>query len=600
MSEPENACSRREFVKLIGVAAGAAGIGACGVTGGAARVDLPKPAAGSAASKTFPALNARARGWLRFVWEKATTKDDWTSTGQPHEWWDQYTAPGVLSYPRFDLNESTYAILMMADQTPAWREVYTRIMDELAGRYPTYWGAVDWLTQIGDDPNRASYPPAIMNRLPEQLRGRYNRIGWVANGVAPYGLQPDPLGADGNLFYRGWFNLVLSAYRYVSGDDKWEKPFTIVGYQDREFQWTQRQIVERLEKQWAERPEGLHCENTKIWPYCLSAAGLGLYLYDSLHGTRAHRIYENWLEYCKDHYMGMTADGKLEWFTSFYDPVVNYKLNGGATAGIGTAFHILPQNREIASLIYEAAVTRNRWNDPQAPVTNLSPAAVIMARELGDHSTLARLSAAAEREFEPRFFGADDSRFGWWFHLGEKYPRGQRSALMMVADVGTSGDWIRTFQVSHLDKFDAPTVQGVDYPALGISQAWNDVESGVLHVSTYVGSSDRRGLATSWRVTRLPNARRVSLRCDGQPFSRFHVEGSDTIRIDDTIDAHRFEIVTGYRGRRTTRDAARDGHSHATGSQLATPSMSAMAAGVSLSSERALVDLLPGCPCCGS
>ena len=54
----------------------------------------------------------------------------------------------------------------MADQTPAWREVYTRIADELTSRYPTHWGAIDWLTQIGDDPKRANYPPPIMGQIP--------------------------------------------------------------------------------------------------------------------------------------------------------------------------------------------------------------------------------------------------------------------------------------------------------------------------------------------------------------------------------------------------------------------------------------------------
>ena len=42
--------------------------------------------------------------------------------------------------------------------------------DGLASRYPTYWGAIDWLTQIG------------------------------------------------YLFFRGWFTLVLATYKYVSGD----------------------------------------------------------------------------------------------------------------------------------------------------------------------------------------------------------------------------------------------------------------------------------------------------------------------------------------------------------------------------------------------
>ena len=55
----------------------------------------------------------------------------------------------MLSYPRFDLADSSYGIMLMADQTPAWREVYTRIMDELATRHTTYWAAIDWNTFMG-------------------------------------------------------------------------------------------------------------------------------------------------------------------------------------------------------------------------------------------------------------------------------------------------------------------------------------------------------------------------------------------------------------------------------------------------------------------
>ena len=130
----------------------------------------------------------------------------------PHPWWDRYTNPVVTSYGRFDLHNSSYALLLMADQTPAWREAYTRIADGLASRYPTYWGAIDWLTQIGDDPRRANYPERVMRGIPERLRGRYNRIGWTANGVEPWGLSPDPIGSEGNLFFRGWFN-IFTGYR---------------------------------------------------------------------------------------------------------------------------------------------------------------------------------------------------------------------------------------------------------------------------------------------------------------------------------------------------------------------------------------------------
>ncbi|HET6472648.1 MAG TPA: hypothetical protein VFG38_12460, partial [Pseudomonadales bacterium] len=69
----------------------------------------------------YPELNARAQGWLKFVHRKATTPDDWSSAGQPRGWWDQYSTPPMTNFPRFDLADSTYAIALMADKTPAWR-----------------------------------------------------------------------------------------------------------------------------------------------------------------------------------------------------------------------------------------------------------------------------------------------------------------------------------------------------------------------------------------------------------------------------------------------------------------------------------------------
>ena len=148
--------SRRDFFKSAGAVAGAAGLAgksnevlAATAMAQAAAAAAPSPLPEPTASP-FPTMNRRTLGWLRFLWEKAVTPDDWSSNGVPHPWWDRYTNPVVLSYGRFDASFSAYGVLMMADQTPAWREVYSRITDEFAKRYPTYWGAVDWLTQIGD------------------------------------------------------------------------------------------------------------------------------------------------------------------------------------------------------------------------------------------------------------------------------------------------------------------------------------------------------------------------------------------------------------------------------------------------------------------
>ena len=545
--------TRRTFVRQLGATAGAAAFAPAAMAeAGLQAPPLPEESPAS----VHPTLNRRARGWLRFLWEKTTTPDDWGADGMPHPWWDRYSNPVVTSYGRFDLHNSSYALLLMADQTPAWREVYTRIADGLASRYPTYWGAIDWLTQIGDDPRRANYPPQVMQAIPERLRGRYNRIGWTANGVEPWGLSRDPIGSEGNLFFRGWFNLLLGIYRYISGDDKYERPFPVTGYGDEVFEWDQHRIAALLERQYRERPEGPQCENTKVWFPCNSAAGLGMYLYDRIHGRSTHRPVEGWLEYARENFLGIGSDGRLEWVTAYYDPIVNHKSNGGPGAGVGTAFLLLPQDRELATLLYESAANALGWNDSRVEIRASQPG-LVLARELGDHTAVARLRAAAEREYDPRFFGDGNEMFGWWFGLNEAFPRGQRSASMMVAEVGTGDAWYRAFDAPHVGKYEAPTVDEVDFPTLGIYQAWNDTASGALHVGTYAAAPDRRGTETRWRVANLPHSGDVFILCDGEPFQRFSVDGPNAIRIDGTVDLRHYQIFTGYRGSAARGEQAR-------------------------------------------
>ncbi len=543
-----NGVSRRDFFKSVGTAAGAAGLPALSATEVLAQAAPSPSALPQVPASPFPTLNRRALGWLRFLWEKSTTPDDWSSVGIPHPWWDRYTAPVVLSYGRFDLSFSAYGILMMADQTPAWRDAYTRMTDEMAKRYPTYWGAIDWLTQIGDDPKRAKYPAQIMATLPPNLRGNYNRYGWTGNGVEPWGLQKDPIGADGYLFFRGWFHLLLATHKYVSGSDKWASPFKVTGYGDEEFEWDHHRLATRLDEQYRARPEGPQCENTKIWFYCNMAAALGMLLYDRVYGRQTHRSAQNFLEYARKNYVGVSADNRLEWVTQYYDPIVNWKLNAPPAAGVSTAFLLAPQNREFASFLYDAAANAAGVRAPNAQVRS-NPALLLMARELGDTAVADKLKAAADREADPRFFGKQNEMFGWWTNNAtEGYPRGQASATLMVSEIGRPGDWMRSFDVPHLDKFTAPTVEGVDFPSMGLYQAWNDGPSGTLNIGTYAAAPDKRGAATAFTVTNLPNASAVRITVDGQPFTRFEPTGPTSIRVNTTIDLRQFRIETGYRG----------------------------------------------------
>jgi len=209
-------------------------------------------------NKEYPVTSDRSRGWLRYLYRKATTPDNWDKNGHPHPHWDGTTGEPMLSWHRFDLIESSYAMALMADTTPAWREVYGTILDELASRYTSYWAAKDWLDQLGPDPRRNNYPEGWYKLIPSHLRGAYDVPGWTANGVEPWGVQMDPVGADGNLFFKGWFLVILGLYRYVSGEDKWNHPFAMIRDGEQTFTWSHSEIARHLTKQWSRRPEGCH------------------------------------------------------------------------------------------------------------------------------------------------------------------------------------------------------------------------------------------------------------------------------------------------------------------------------------------------------
>ncbi len=515
-------------------------------------------------------MSEHTRGWLRFIWEKSTTPDDWSSAGAPHPWWDRTSTAPMCAFPRFDLGETGYILPVLVDQTPAWREVYTRIADELVGRHTTFWAASDWLSLIGPDPRSEDYPPEWQVFVAPHLQGRYELPGWTANGIEPWGLQPDPIAADGNLFFRGFFNLLLSIYRYVSGDEKWERPFEVTGYRDVRYQWSHYEIAEFLNQQWQERPQGPHCENTKIWPYCLSAAGLGLQMYDQTAGSSFHGVFDDWVGYAKKHYLRKDRRGRLKAFPFYYDPIQQslFTFPGSATAYAALAItpYLLPQDPAFGEYLYREATRMLGWSQPNAPVLSVPDprfqiVGLLTARELGDDVTARRLRSSIEQTAEPHQFGDQHQSFGYWFGTGEPYPRGQLSALLMLCEAGEPGSWTRAFNnPSCRDRFAEPTVEGVNFPSVGICQARNDPVLKALSVSTYPATPSARGEESTFRITRLPDARNAMVLLNGERYPRWRTISETEIEVQFAVGDLDFTVLqsnteknrTGIRSERTT------------------------------------------------
>ncbi|MBL4573325.1 MAG: hypothetical protein JKY86_09660, partial [Gammaproteobacteria bacterium] len=285
----------------------------------------------------------------------------------------------------------------------------------------------------------------------------------------------------------------------------------------------------------------------------------------------------------------------IEWMTMYYDPIAKFKVNipGTGGTGAGTAFYLMPQSPEIATQIYEATANSLGWRDPRQEIRP-SATGLAMAKALGDYTAVSRLSAAAERYSDPKWFGDDMDKFGWWFNNEDPWPRGQPSAQQMISEI-SEGNWVDAFKVQHLDKYTAPTLEGVDYPTLGVDTAWNDKDSGVLHIGTYVADRSRAGESTSWQIVNLPNAAEVIVICDGTTVSDVQVLNANTIRVPSDIGQHQFQVYTGYFGQEIA---------------MARPDPSAFASAATVSATRRTAEQnvkaaetviasgATGCPCC--
>ncbi len=283
--------------------------------------------------------------------------------------------------------------------------------------------------------------------------------------------------------------------------------------------------------------------------------GLGLQLYDQTTGSSFQGVYSDWIDFAKKHYLKVDQRGRLVSFPLYYDPIeeVSCLFPNEVTglAAIAITPYVLPQNREFGEFLYRESVRMLGWNDPAKLLHSISPdprflvVGLLAARELGEVTTEKRLRDYVERNCEPRWFGEEGAHFGWWFGLQEPYPRGQLSALLRLCEAGEPGAWTRAFQDrGQRERFGQPTVEGIDYPVVGVNQAWNNPDDGVLHVSTFAATPSRRRTPTSFRITQLRQLENVRVYCDGVVYPRWRAIGSNAIEIETEVEERAFRIET--------------------------------------------------------
>lgn len=201
------------------------------------------------------------------------------------------------------------------------------------------------------------------------------------------------------------------------------------------------------------------------------------------------------------------ADGNPVGIDLYYDPVVDEHVAHGPMGIMAPTWYFAPQRPEVAAAGWMTAAHTHGLIGP-GPIVNLdvpprTTSILQFAGEFADAETKARLWQAAEPYVEPNW-DLDAGEFTLGFRLNEAYPRGQLNARAMAGWVCTPGAWSRIFNEPNLAKFDQPSVEGVDFPRIALSEArW---DGGALHLAAHPQNASLRDTKTVVRLTNMDTA----------------------------------------------------------------------------------------------
>ena len=171
---------------------------------------------------------------------------------------------------------------------------------------------------------------------------------------------------------------------------------------------------------------------------------------------------------------------------------------------IAPAWYFAPQRNDVAEVGWNtAAMLSGVIGD--GPIAGLDQPAMAtmllqLAGEFADPATKQRIWEAADEHIEPTW-DHDAGEFTLGLGLNEEHPRGQWNARMMAGWVCSKGAWSRIFNEPNLAKFDEPTVEGVDFPSIALSEARWDGKA--LHLAAHAQNASIKGTRTKVKLTNV-------------------------------------------------------------------------------------------------
>ena len=242
-------------------------------------------------------------------------------------------------------------------------------------------------------------------------------------------------------------------------------------------------------------------------------------------------------------------DGKIIGsMTMYYDPFIPCHHSGDHEAMIklGPAQFILPYMPDDARILFDSGIEQLGWRRPgeiemgdsQFNVFD-SSYAMFLAKEFGDKTLHAKVKGFVEATSQPKW-DEDRGEFWWGYDLDEPLPRGQINAAAAMAEANSYQGWANLFQEHTLRKFVEPTIHGIDFPSMCLTQASYDVDRRMLAAASDAGLPGDRGKPTTFRVANLPPGN-FSVEVDGVQSNDWHMVDGE-LEISSTIDRHTYVV----------------------------------------------------------
>ena len=290
----------------------------------------------------------------------------------------------------------------------------------------------------------------------------------------------------------------------------------------------------------------------------MGRAGLGLGLHDVLYGSDFRPAFDVFWDHAKRNYLSI-QDGKVSGsVTMYYDPLVpcHHPVDRSPFFQFATAHGVVPLYPDDARVLYDDAIDQlsrhgeaplgpndaspEKDGDPMAAMGRLL--IQFLAREFGDEASYAKLKIHSEANDEPSWDPAT-GEFTWRFGLDEPHPRGQMNASAALVEAMEPGAWANLIGRPNLRKFLEPTVYGVDFPKVCLSQATYDSERRLLAVTMDSGAPTAAGEPTSFRITNV-RAEDCDVEIDGARSDAWRTVDGD-LEISTSVANHTFIIHCG-------------------------------------------------------